>query len=376
MAPNEIHSGVRHQVLNMLMHGTHDLEKIKERLSRTRGWIDEGDATAAGRSQLDAMVWKIMSSLCNAGLVESTRVRQFRITEDGEEVLRNNTDSRISTDDLKIKSADYRRLASGPDLAVTAPQPQEVPVQHKTGIVSLIDMLGTKDSRNKECNVRVHSSWNALLSYAEHLVRNEPALQSWKVSAFSDTMFITAEGDAKVLLGAFGRMSARLIPKSIDLDIPIRGCVAAGEFYQSGRKLFTGMAVTEAASYYERPQWIGISSCPSAYNVIDGLGNGRAYYTKYDMPLKQSVEFGALVVNWPDHYNQEHADREKELDKMLNTLDSRLGRTDGIDASLKWRNTRDFLCVSTGTERRPIVTHDAFPPSPRGTAPRCRRLLL
>lgn len=167
-------------------------------------------------------------------------------------------------------------------------------------------------------------------------------------------MFVTADGDAKVLLGAFGRICSRLIPKSIHLDIPIRGCVAVGEFYQSGRGLFTGPAVREAAAYYGLPQWIGISSCPSAYNKIDGLGSGRACYAKYDIPLNHSVEYGGLVVNWPDRYNHDHVDREKELDYMLALLEQRMVRTLGVDASLKWRNTRDFLCATTGVEGRAV----------------------
>lgn len=185
-------------------------------------------------------------------------------------------------------------------------------------------------------------------------MKKEPELQDCDVLAFSDTMFITAKGDAEVLLGAFGRVCTRLIPKSICLDIPIRGCVATGEFYQSGDALISGPAVCEAAAYYELPQWIGISSCPSAYSKIDGLSSGRGFYTKYDIPLKSSVEYGGLAVNWPDRYNHEHVDREKELDNMLRFLEQRLEQTPDINVSLKWRNTRDFLCVATGVEGRPI----------------------
>ena len=329
------YDGARHQVLALLTYGTQDLEKIKEMLFRTRGYQGEGDASVAGRSQVDTIVRKIMSSLCRAGLVKSVRMRQFCITKEGKEVLFNDRDNMITTKDLEKKSFGYRRLTSELDLAETTQWPEEVLVERKAGVVALIDMLGTRVPRNASDTRIMHNNRNKVLSCAKHLVKKELGSQSFEVSAFSDTMFVTAEGDAKALLSAFGRVCSTLIPESIVLDIPIRGCVAAGEFYQSGRRLFTGPAVTEAASYYERPQWIGVSSCPSAYNKIDGLSSGSACYTKYDMPLKSSVEYGAIVVNWPDRYNDEHADREVELDKMIGILDCKLEQGSDIEASLK-----------------------------------------
>ena len=84
------------------------------------------------------------------------------------------------------------------------------------------------------------------------------------------------------------------------------------------------------------------------------MAGGRACYTRYDIPLKSSVEYGGLAVNWPDHYNREHAGSERELDCMLRRLERRLTLTSDINASLKWRNTRDFLCAGTGVEGRPV----------------------
>ena len=345
----------RHYVLNLLDHGPHFLEEIEKMvLASINDYSKEArSTTVAGRSQFDARMRKIMSTLCNAGMAESIGGRRFRITEDGRKMYKK-PENYISTEDLKKESPDYHRLVSVPDLVENAPPSENAPILCKTGIVALIDMLGTRRPRSPDDEERIHNNWSAFKQYADRLVEEDPGLQDCKVSAFSDTMFVTAKGNAEPLLGAFGRVAASLIPKSIDLDIPIRGCVAAGKFYESGQSLFTGPAVSEAASYYERPQWIGISSCPSAYSRIDGMGSGRACYTKYDMPLKRSVEYGALVANWPDRYNYEHADREEELDRMLVTLDRRMAQAADIDASLKWRNTRDFLCAETGTEGRPI----------------------
>lgn len=347
--------GIRSDVLRLLQIGPQGIGEIKRYIleHRPSDVKDAEVATAAGRSQFDVKVWGIMSSLCNAGLAKSTGVRRFHITKDGKKMCQQ-AHPKISAELLKKGSEDYRRLTTEPDPAETAPTPKCVPVKHKDGIVAMIDMLGTRELDGTRCTIQAHNSWNALLSYANHLVKEEVEMQGCKIAAFSDTMFVTADGNAETLLGAFGRVCTRLIPKSIYLDIPIRGCVAVGKFYQSDCKLFTGPAVKEAAAYYELPQWIGISSCPSAYNKIDGLSSGRGCYTKYDVPLSRSVEYGGLVVNWPDRYNHEHADREKELDCILSLLEKRMERTSSVGASLKWRNTRDFLCTATGVEGRPV----------------------
>ena len=299
MASNDDDDYARSFVLDILECGTQSMDEIKETVLRTMSYGREATVTTvAGRSKFDAIMWGIMSSLCNAGLVESTTVRRFRITEKGIDV-HGRYKSLLTGEILEKESMDYRRLTAHNGPLVPAPPPKKAPVASKRGIVELIDMLGTRESHGASGAARMHGNWNALLSHANALARKEAELQGCNVSAFSDTMIITAEGDAEALLGAFGRACTRLIPASICLDIPIRGCVAAGEFFQSGGKLITGRAITEAAAYYELPQWIGISCCPSAHSRIDGMASGRACYTRYDIPLKSSVEYGGLAVSGP-----------------------------------------------------------------------------
>ena len=340
--------------MDILETGTQSMDEIKEMVLRTMSYGREAAlATVAGRSKFDAIMWGIMSSLCNAGLAEGTTVRRFRITEKGIDVHGRHKPL-LTGEILEKESMDYRRLSAYKGPLVPAPTPKNAPLASKSGIVALIDMLGTRGPHEARGAARMHGNWNALLSRAKGLAWREKELQGCNVSAFSDTMIITAEGDAEALLGAFGRACTLLIPASICLDIPIRGCVAAGKFFQSSGKLITGPAITEAAAYYELPQWIGISCCPSAHSRIDGMAGGRACYTGYDIPLKSSVEYNGLAVNWPDYYNREHAGREKELDCMLRRLECRLKIPSDISASLKWRNTRDFLCAGTGVEGRPV----------------------
>ena len=259
----------------------------------------------------------------------------------------------ITVEGLK-ESSYYSRLISEPDLDRTAVLPKKASLQHRNGIVALIDMLGTKELRTKKGVKQMHSNWTEFLSYSQQLAQGKTGIQGYDISAFSDTMFITAEGNTETLLESFGIMATRLIPKSINLGIPIRGCVAAGTFYQSGPNLLTGPAVTEAASYYNQPQWIGISACFSAHKKISSFESGKACYTKYDIPLKTSVERGGLAVNWPDLYNREHDNVEEELNEILCIIDCNLEDILDINASVKWRNTRDFLHAATGIEGRPF----------------------
>ena len=191
MASNDDHDFTRSFVLDILEHGPQSLCEIKETVLRTMSYYGQETAltTVAGRSKFDAIMWGIMSSLCNAGLVESTTVRRFRITEKGIDV-HGRHNPLLTGEILEQESVDYRRLAAYKGPLVPAPAPKNAPVVSKSGIVALIDMLGTRESHGPNGAARMHDNWNALLSHANGLARREKELQGCKVTAFSDTMII------------------------------------------------------------------------------------------------------------------------------------------------------------------------------------------
>ena len=210
----------RRLVLDRLRYGPKDLEELKSLiLDHVNGYSAEAEsATVARRSKFDIVIRGIMSSLCNAGLAESTKIQRFRITDDGKEMLlRHNTP--LSITDLEKESQDYHRLTSEPGLGETTPPAKRTPITSNTGIVAMIDILGTRERRTESDAEQLHNDWNAFLSYTNTIVQREPGLQNCKVSAFSDTMFITADGDDTALLAAFGRISAMLIGRITNIMV-------------------------------------------------------------------------------------------------------------------------------------------------------------
>lgn len=182
MEDEDWYYGTRNDVLGLLQIGPQSIEEIKRYILEHRpSYVVETEvATVAGRSQFDVTVWKIMSSLCNAGLAKNTGMRRFHITKEGKKT-RQQAPSKISAELLRENSKDYRRLTASPDLDKTIPTPRQVRVDRKDGIVAMIDMLGTREVDGTCTTIQVHSSWNALLSYAKHLVKEESAMQSWRV---------------------------------------------------------------------------------------------------------------------------------------------------------------------------------------------------
>ena len=144
---------------------------------------------------------------------------------------------------------------------------------------------------------------------------------------------------------AFSDIAWRLVVRSIEKDVPVRGCVSYGRYYAGASSLFTGSAVDEAARYHELPQWIGVSAAPSANRALSRSIRRRSdprnrFYTRYDIPLGSSVERDAWVVNWPRRYDDEEPG--EAMENVLGRIDGKLDGITDVDAALKWRNTRKF----------------------------------
>ena len=305
-------------------------------------------APVSGRSKFDIRVRWAVHTLRKAGLLENTELGRFKITDGGIQILEKQP---TLINDAFLKKycskyvewiTSYRRTKE--KLQNKAEHPQET-----SGIVSIIDILGTKGSWKGSKPTNIHKNWNKLIHNTRSLLGSENSFEDKStLVTFSDTMFITVKGkNADDLLCAFSKTIWSVIVESIRMDMPIRGCVSCGKFFLQNN-FFTGKAVDEAAQYYQLPQWIGISAAPSAHSVINNMITkstdlANQYFARHDIPLKNSIEQDAWVVNWPRQCD-EHEDVADDdvLSSIEQTIDRKLGSLTDIDAALKWRNTRKF----------------------------------
>ena len=305
----------------------------------------------SGRSSFGMNVRRAAHNLRAAGLIRNEAIGKFDMTEAGRAVLAARP-ARIDARYLRDNCEQYRlheaRLAKNRGNLRKAAEGGGPRRRH--GMVAIIDVLGVKGSwrdEGKAGSPGLHKRWNELLGATRCLLKGgDLAGKNMTFSAFSDTMFITVEGqDYDRMLLSFGGIMWQAITHSIKKDVPVRGCVSCGTYFRSRDNLFTGRAVDEAAEYYSLPQWIGISAAPSANGVLSKAiprpsHRNNRIYRRHDIPLRSSVEQDAWALNWPRQCDDE--DDEGAMEEIVEHIDERMGGLTDIGAALKWRNTRKF----------------------------------
>ena len=90
-----------------------------------------------------------------------------------------------------------------------------------------------------------------------------------------------------------------------------------------------GQAVTDAAAWYDKAEWIGVHATPRASMVIDRWRERpaepmREVMVDYDIPLKEGAVVRAKAVNWPKAFFLDSitpcTDGSKPKEKLLEFL--------------------------------------------------------
>lgn len=173
-------------------------------------------------------------------------------------------------------------------------------------------------------------------------------------STLLDTIIITSRNNnyEKLLILA----ASVLIPYfiwSILIGMPLRGCITIGNFHQQ-KSLIIDQAIDEAAECYPLHQWIGISCSPTANHFVKQRKNNpsfKTFFREYDIPLKNSIEQNAWVLNWvtDSNYIISQFSRDltlKQYNDTLQLINENLKSASDIEVSLKWRNTLKFEMVN------------------------------
>jgi hypothetical protein len=88
-------------------------------------------------------------------------------------------------------------------------------------------------------------------------------------------------------------------------QIFFRGSIAIGTFYVNEEtNTVMGQAVTDAAAWYDKADWIGVHATPRTTFLTqrllerDGEEKGHVLID-YDVPLKTGTKLKAKALNWP-----------------------------------------------------------------------------
>lgn len=138
-------------------------------------------------------------------------------------------------------------------------------IGHKTGVVILLDALGTKGIWKRESPENYINRWIQIRAYLQDL-QKEKSMIIIEDHLFSDTIIITIvskenECNHLQLLNFASLVSKYILSTGLKQNLLFRGVISLGDFY-THKEIIIGEAIDNAAKYYEQPQWIGISLTP------------------------------------------------------------------------------------------------------------------
>jgi hypothetical protein len=224
------------------------------------------------------------------------------------------------------------------------------------GVVVFLDALGVKGIWARAEPESVISSWEEVLKRLNESIKKSPKVGSvgnktecldYKIAAFSDTVIITLKctNDPAAHVPLVAKIVSDTFFFALVKGIYFRGVIAIGKFYQSNT-LVIGPAIDEAAEWYTQPEWMGVSTAPSASFGLSRLEDQKAdiskWFVKYDIPAKAGPQKGEWALAWP-----RDAPKELTLQKNLTTrgliLNAFANRPISVAAAQKYKNTLAFF---------------------------------
>jgi hypothetical protein len=145
-----------------------------------------------------------------------------------------------------------------------------------------------------------------------------------------------------------------LIPTALEKGILFRGALSIGNFIEN-EDVVLGPAVTDAATWYDKLDMIGIMTTPATTNFIKGSRDTTLKditsknkdekndeFLLYDVPVKGSGTLSTFTTNWPKTIQDIHADIQ-DTDPLLWYYQRIMKQSVPAGAEPKYKNTEQFV---------------------------------
>ncbi|MEJ0090628.1 MAG: hypothetical protein WDM80_12915 [Limisphaerales bacterium] len=184
-------------------------------------------------------------------------------------------------------------------------------VNKKVGMVAILDALGAATYGDKEIKLFLESRQRVLDLLGEKIqdMPERIGQSELLIFTFNDTILIVYQPNSgEVTLGeidTFFVLLRKFLCDSLAQGILFRGSVAIGSFFADNESnTVMGQAVTDAAAWYEKADWMGIQATPRANMIIDRWiaasdKHKTHLFLNYLVPLKEGKTIATKAVNWP-----------------------------------------------------------------------------
>jgi hypothetical protein len=185
------------------------------------------------------------------------------------------------------------------------------PPEREHGIIAILDALGAASYGDAEIKRFIDSRRVVLQLFTEKAldVFGEIGADMITTFTFNDTILIvlrTGEQEPRLeQISDFFTIMRKFLVDSLANRILFRGSIAIGTFYANDEtNTVMGPAVTDAASWYDKAEWIGALATPRSTLLIqrwlEHNDKTKAHVMlDYDVPLKGGAVVRTKVVNWP-----------------------------------------------------------------------------
>jgi hypothetical protein len=185
---------------------------------------------------------------------------------------------------------------------------QSPPVK-QNGIVAIFDALGASSYSESEVESFMKSREKAL-NFLTEKIEGVLGFSADRVSifTFNDTVIVILKCDEKGPniedVKKFFTILRKFLVDSMREKILFRGSISIGSFYANEEdNIVMGQAVTDAAAWYNKADWVGVNATPHATIKIQKLleqqpENLDHLLIDYDIPLKDGRSLKLKAINW------------------------------------------------------------------------------
>ncbi len=186
-----------------------------------------------------------------------------------------------------------------------------MPTRHAQGLIAVLDALGAATYSEREIERFLESRELVLNKLNERAKAGKIDKNRLRVFTFNDTVVVVylAQDGHGVTLEDIEKFSFRLrafMIHSLKNQILFRGSLSVGRFYgvDDATNTVMGPAVSDAAAWYDKADWIGIHATPHATMFLDSLLEASSsklghILVEHDVPLKGRSPVKLKAVNWP-----------------------------------------------------------------------------
>ena len=231
-------------------------------------------------------------------------------------------------------------------------------LKRKYGVVVLLDALGASEYSDEKIKefLSARAEINSIINNLAKELTVEAKFPSPNIFTFGDTIIITIKlrNNKYISSDIMGviLLMRRYLFHFLDKGILFRGSFSI-DFYieDSDSNTVMGPAVTDAASWYQKSEWMGLSCTPKTNSVLEyhfsdqkGYIDNIEYTHKYDVPLKDGKKFNLYTISWPAVFHDKDILKESKKDNprkwFLETLKD-LPVPNG--AEIKYENTKEYF---------------------------------